>query len=218
MSSRGALLPVTLIAVTLIASSRLDGQQAASSPAQPAAVSSDSLASVLDAYTSCKFSDGMKVVQVDPLAPGVTARSVDTADGPKRIELLAGRRVMFAYANTDFYANVKVELLPASNYPQLKQALVDNFQQMTAGNAANAALPSTLHGFEVQGVDRNMLEGGVLGLYLLFDAAPHVATTIYLFNQNPKGGKFESLEEYNRMRDQFLEAYTSCIRANQHQP
>ncbi len=160
----------------------------------------------------------MKVVQVDPLPPSVTGRSVDTADGPRRIDLLGGERVMFAYANTDFYANVKVELLPASNYPQLKQALLDNLQQMTVGNAPSTSLPSPLHGLEIQGVDRNMLEGGVLGLYLLFDDAPHVALTIYLFNQSPKGGKFETVEEYNRMRDQFLQAYTSCIRANQHQP
>lgn len=213
MSGRTALLLVTLIAI-----SRLEAQQPAPSTAHPNSLSAAPKPSVLDRYANCKFSDGMKVVQVDPLAPGVTSRSVDTTDGPKRIDLLAGERVMFAYTNTNFYANVKVELLPAANYPQLKQALVDNFQQMAIGNAVNTALHSPLHGLEIQGVDRNMSGGGVLGLYLLFDEAPHVAITVYLLNQNPKSGKFEAPEEYNRRRDQFLQEYTSCIQANQHQP
>jgi hypothetical protein len=169
-------------------------------------------------YTSCHFPDELEIVKTDPLAPGVTERTVETADGSRQIDMDAGIRVMFAYPFTDFYANVKVELLPAKTYPQLKKDLLANFaytQAHSPGSAINLTLPADLHKFEVHGDDRGKLEGGVLGLYLLFDDATHVVTTIYFLNQEGLQRKFQTIEEYRRLRDQFLTSFTGCIRENQ---
>lgn len=127
----------------------------------------------------------------------------------------AGVRVMFAYPDTDFYANVKAELLPAENYGQLKQFLLGNFHYLEHGTVVNTSLHSPLNGFEAHGLDRDKLEGGVLGVYLLFDDSAHVVTTIYLLNQEPKSRKFQTLEEYRELRDRFLVTYSTCIRKNQ---
>ena len=169
----------------------------------------------LTPYTTCNFSDGLQVVQVDPLAPGITSREVETDSGSRQINLEAGVRIMFAYPNTDFYANLKAELLPTANYAQLKQFLLDNLQHLGHGNIMNTSLYSPLNGFEAHGLDREKLEGGVLGIYLLFDDSTHVVTTIYLLNQEPQDRKFQTLEEYRRLRDQFLATYSACIRTNQ---
>jgi hypothetical protein len=122
---------------------------------------------------------------------------------------------MFAYPNTDFYANVKAELLPEANYPQLKQFLLDNFLYLSHGNIVNTTLHTPLNGFEIHGMDREKLEGGVLGIYLLFDEHAHVVTTIYLLNQEPQYRKFQNINEYHSLREQFLNSYTACIRNNQ---
>jgi hypothetical protein len=166
-------------------------------------------------YESCQFSDGLQIVETDPLAPGVTSREVDTDSGPRRIDLAAGVRVMFAYPGTDFYANVKIEVLPAANYPQLKQILLDNLQHMAQGNVVNTSLNSPLNGLEAHGVDREKLEGGAMGVYLLFDDSAHVVTTIYLLNQEPQRRKFQTFAEYQQLRDRFLVSYSACIRKNQ---
>jgi hypothetical protein len=166
-------------------------------------------------YASCQFPDGLQVVETDPLAPGITSREVDTDTGPRRIDMKAGVRVMFAYPDTDFYANVKAELLPAANYPQLKQFLLDNFQYLAHSNIVNSSLHSPLNGFEAHGLDREKLEGGVLGIYLLFDDPAHVVTTIYLLNHEPQNRKFQTLEEYRQLRDRFLVSYSACIRKNE---
>lgn len=169
-------------------------------------------------YTSCVFPDGLRVVGIDPLAPGVQSRSVETATGTHSIEMEAGERVMFAYPLTDFYANLKVELLPADRYAELKQTLLANlhFLESERGGPSPAeALPAGLHGFEVHGNDRRKLEGGVLGMYLMFDDAAHVATTIYFLNQNAWQRKFQTIDEYGRLRDNFLRTYTGCVRQNQ---
>ncbi len=133
------------------------------------AAQSDPGSSALIPYASCQFSDGLQIVETDPLAPGITSRDVDTDSGPRRIDMKAGVRVMFAYPDTDFYANVKAELLPSTNYAQLKQFLLDNFQYIAHGNIVNSSLTKPLNGFEAHGLDREKLEGGVLGVYLLFD-------------------------------------------------
>jgi hypothetical protein len=173
---------------------------------------------VLEPYTSCTFTDGLKIVALDPLSAGVTFRTVPTGAGEQRIDMSAGERVMFAYPDTDFYANVKVESLPAPSYAQEKKALLDNWQYMhmtSPGTTLNYALKSPLDGFEIQGFDRDKLEGGVLGIYLMFDDAHHVVTTFYLLNQEPSARKFATIEDYRKLRDNFLPAYAACIRANQ---
>jgi hypothetical protein len=169
-------------------------------------------------YTSCSFPDGLRIVTVDPLAQGVATRPIQTAQGTQQIELEAGERVMLQYPLTDFFANVKVELLPAAKYPQLKQTLLANlhFLESERGGPTPArALPVGLHGFEVHGNDRQKLEGNVVGMYVLFDDKTHVATTVYFLNQESWKRKFQTMDEYGRLRDNFLRNYTGCVRENQ---
>lgn len=171
----------------------------------------------LRAYTSCAFADGLEIVEEDPLAPGVTARTVDTIAGPKQISMLAGIRVMFAYPNTDFFANVKAEKLPALGYPEIKQSLIGNFNYVLNSSPTdkqNHSMSPALKALDGRGLDRNKLEGGVIGMYLFFDDARHIATTVYLLNQDPSRRKFQTLDEYRTLRDRFLSTYTSCIASN----
>lgn len=69
-----------------------------------------------EAYDTCSFSDGLQIVRTDSLPPGVTTRPVETDNGTQQIEMLAGHRIMFAYLSTDFYANVKAEVLPSNRF------------------------------------------------------------------------------------------------------
>jgi hypothetical protein len=183
-----------------------------------ASVTTGPVPKALAPYTSCVFPDGLRVVGLDPLGTGVQSRSVQTATGMHVIDLEAGERVMFAYPMTDFYANVKAELLPADQYAALKQTLLANlhFLESEKGGPSPAeALPAGLHGFEVHGNDRAKLEGGVLGMYLMFDDQARVATTIYFLNQHAWERRFQTMEEYGRLRDRFLRTYTGCVRQNQ---
>ncbi len=122
---------------------------------------------------------------------------------------------MFAYPNEDFYANVKVELLPSDSYTHSKEALISEFDRILASgdDSRNYSLKPMLNGFEIQGLDRNKREGGVLGIYLFFDNPSHTVTTIYFLNQEPPK-RFTTMAEYAVLRDRFLNEYTSCIRKN----
>jgi hypothetical protein len=167
------------------------------------------------AYVSCKLPEGLSVVETAPLDPGVTSRRVPLINGYFSVALLYGRRVMFAYPDEDYYANVKVEILPVNGYADSKAALIGNFEYVLASgdNSRNYKLRPQLNGFEVQGLDRSKREGGVLGIYLLFDDPTHTVTTIYFLNQEPPK-RFKTMEEYAAVRDKFLSDYTSCIRTS----
>ena len=196
----------------LLITTGLSEQSAPSTPSQL-----DS--SALHDYESCTFDDGLQIVKVDALPPGVQERSVDTKTGPKAIRMLAGRRIMFAYGiGGDFFANVKPEVLPDDTWALEKQALLDALDEMLS--SSHDALPDTtfprqIHGLEVRGFNRTVLHGGTLGFYLIFDDARHIATSVYLLNQEPLTRRFQTIEQYRQLGNRFLKTYTNCIAENQ---
>jgi hypothetical protein len=174
--------------------------------------------SVLQAYESCHFDDGLQVVQVDALPPGVQERSINTSGGPKQIKMAAGRRVMLAYATGSFVANIKPELLPADLWRAEKHSLLDELNFLLAsdhGNVPESGLPAQLDGLELHGFDRGSLSGSVLGFYMLFDDARHIATSVYLLNQDPLTRSFQTIEQYHALRNRLLTGYAACIAQNQ---
>jgi hypothetical protein len=131
--------------------------------------------------------------------------------------MVDGVRVMFAYPNTDFYANLKAEELAQERYDADKTNLISAEDKLLASDDANSrnyALKPKMNGFEVYGMDRKKLDGGVLGVYLLFDDATRVVTTIYFLNQQPGRRRFNDMTEYARLRDGFLDSYTRCVRGS----
>jgi len=164
-------------------------------------------------YLGCRLPDGLSVVETALLADGITSRPLKTILGSYSLNIVAGRRIMFAYPDEDFFANLKVEILPVADYVNAKKALQDNFDYLLASgdNSRNYALKPKLNGFEIEGLDRLKREGGVLGIYLLLDDARRTVTTIYFLNQEPPK-RFKTMDEYATVRDRFLNGYTACTR------
>jgi hypothetical protein len=172
----------------------------------------------LAAYNSCFFSDGLQIQLIEPLDAEQDARPMKTSHGFVTVPFLSGERIMFAYPFMDYYANMSVEQLPADRYASLKATMLDNMAYLESeinGPAPAQTLPEDVHGFEVHGNNREKMEGGALGMYLLFDDLNHVATTVYFLNEESWRRKFQTMDEYARLRDQFLTTYTGCVRQNQ---
>jgi hypothetical protein len=206
------LMPV---AIVLLLSTR-------STPAQNEASTPQTLPPAnivaLHEYESCTFDDGLQIVKIDSLPAGVQQRTINTAQGPKTIEMLDGRRIMLAYGvGGDFFANVKPELLADNAWATEKQSLLDELAAMIASEhdtMPNTILPQIMHGLEVHGLDRTALKGGTLGFYLLFDNEHHVATSVYFLNQEQLSRRFQTIEQYRALRTRFLTTYTGCIAQN----
>ena len=207
------LLPVAI--VLLLSSLTIRAQNAHATAQSPPAASTDALHS----YESCTFDDGLEIAKIDSLPPGLQQRSIDTTQGPKIIQMLDGRRIMFAYGvGGDFFANVKPERLSDDTWAIEKQNLLDELAAMLASQRdimPSRNLPETIHGLEVHGLDRTELKGSTLGFYLLFDNKRHIATSVYLLNQKPLTRRFQTIEQYRDLRTRFLATYTGCVAQNQ---
>ena len=170
----------------------------------------------LRVYESCSFPDGLKVTDVQAMPGDVKDRPVQVHGTTQQVPLLAGRRITFGYPGGEPAVSVKLEQLPAENYPANRALLLQDFDDIIAsdkGVARNTTRPTKISGFSVVGLDRKTITGNTLGIYMLLDDAAHVAATVYLLN--PKTGGPKTGEEYGQKRDTFLYNYTRCVRNNQ---
>lgn len=173
----------------------------------------------LGRYQNCTFPDGLQVIEVDPLASGITERSVETAQGLQSIQMLAGHRIGFAYPYTDIFANVKAELLPEKTWEPEKKVLRQNADYLLAGSPefeADSVSDPNLLKLDSQGMTKTSVSGGVLAFYLLFDNAHHVAITIYLVNQEPSSRHFQTMDEFRILESGFLRTYAACVLGTKH--
>lgn len=169
----------------------------------------------LKPYTSCQFDDGLKVVQTDRLPNGTTSRTVSTLNGEKKISLVDGYRVMVAYPKTDFFANIKAEKSNPADYDKDKEAAIENLKWGIANGKemeSQEPVKVSYNGFEGYALNRKSLIGNTLGITVLFSDANQHIITIYFLNQNPKKLKFQTIEEWRTLRDNFLNRYTSCVK------
>ena len=171
---------------------------------------------VLKPYESCAFPDGLQITDVQSMPSDVRERPVQSHGVSKSVPLLAGRRITFNYPGAEPYASVKLEQLPVENYAANRKLLLDDFDDIVASDAMvvrNTTHGATMSGFAAVGLDRIVMTGTTLGIYMLLDDRTHVVSTVYLLN--PPQSKFKVPADYARARDTFLYNYTRCVRNNQ---
>lgn len=151
-------------------------------------------------------------------------REIQTARGREKISVVDGYHVAFRFTDLSYnYASVKIEQSDAALYLQNKHAHISSLKYLSASNQATPIVftdKSMLNGFEHYGIDRDRIDvGEVVGTHVLFADRLHLTVTIYFLNQlNPRpqqqisgGRKFDSIAEYQPLRDEFLTNYSKCL-------
>ncbi len=177
------------------------------------------VAAPLRPYVTCRFDDGLAVLEKEPTPPAASGRTAMTLVGPKQVAITRGERLLFAYPDKSPFARATVEQLPAKSFAQGKADLVSAFDKLIASDdnvRRNYTLKPHINGYEAHGLDRKELGGTVLGIYMLVDDASRTVISIDFLNQPADERSFSSMDQYATMRDSFLTGYTSCIRANLH--
>lgn len=173
----------------------------------------------LKSYLSCKFEDDLQVKEINRRSKSAESfRTVETAEGSKKVSVIDGYRVMFSYPKTPyFFANVKVEQSSPQDYAKDKETVIEEIKYLPS--MKNALVPMVyggkrdLNGYGTYGADREVIDkGGVLGVQVLFSDTEHVIITVYFLNQGREKRRFQNIEEYRVLRDRFLNQYTSCIK------
>jgi hypothetical protein len=172
----------------------------------------------LKPYTSCIFESGLRIAQLDRLPKKTKFRTVETSKGDQKISLADGYRVMIAYnEHRDWFANIKTEKSLPGQYERDKEGVIENLKYAAAGTTdlqAQEPVKVSFNGYEGYGTSKRELTGNILGMYLLFSDAERTITTIYFINHNAKRKRFQTIEEWQTVRDEFLNTYTTCINNN----
>jgi hypothetical protein len=170
----------------------------------------------LKAFTACDLHDGMRIVQVDRLPKKVKSRTVKTSTGDQKISLADGYRVMVAYnEHRDWFANIKAEKSVAGEYERDKQSAIENLKwAVSVGTEMESQEPVKVSfgEYEGYGSSRRTLVGNMLGIYVLFSDVDATITTFYFINQNSNRKRFQTIEEWRVLRDEFLQTYTTCVK------
>lgn len=164
-------------------------------------------------YTRCPLSGGLDSTLVERASGLPMARPVETGTGEKRVSVADGYRVILAFPNTDPFVNLKVELSMAGRYGADKQIVLEQMQHMsaTARGAVVKLERRATGGVDVAALNNPGLEGTGLGLYTFFVDAKNIIVTAYLLNQVPDRRAFQSVAEYQSLRDRFVNDLVTCL-------
>lgn len=124
---------------------------------------------------------------------------------------------MVAYnEHNDWFANIKTEKSVQSEYERDKEGVLENLKWAVSQGPDKIEGPVqvSFNGYEGYATSKRALGGALLGIYVFFSDADRIVTTIYFINQNAKRKRFQTIEEWQTVRDQFLNTYTKCINKN----
>ena len=165
----------------------------------------------LQPYTNCDLGSEFHMVQLDGPVRDFAWRS-STKDGEVRIPVEVGYRVLVTYMEGELFGNLKVERLPESQYSDEKATLLKSLEFVAARHVNERNVQTDMrNGLTLYGTTQDKLEGGTLSIYNLFDDAKNIVVSMYLLNDYPEQRKFNTLDEYKKVRDKFLDAYTKCL-------
>jgi len=174
---------------------------------------------LLKPYTMCEFDDGLKVLSAERLPKKeIHSRAVETTNGFKEVTRIDSYRIFVAYPGTEYFANIRPEKSKPASYAQDKENVIDELRRLiTVSKEVESSEPlrATHNGFVSYGYNRRTVEvGTTVGIYVLFNDADQTITTIYFFNAKPDKRRFQKIEEWRILRENFLNNYTRCINRN----
>jgi hypothetical protein len=143
-------------------------------------------------------------------------RTVRTENGEAEVTRIDGYRVLYNNNKSVPFVNLKVELSDPNSYDNDKKRLLDNLKYLNAHSAGmeiKELIELDFNGYKISGLSRGTIEtGSTLGIFIMF---PGNGVTVYFYfnNLKPEVRNFESLEDYKKQRDRFLEEYTKHLKA-----
>ena len=143
------------------------------------------------------------------------ARVVKTSKGEVTITRTDGYRVLYNNNKNAPFVNLKVELSEHKAYPTDTIGLVENLKYLNSasqGMETKEIIELTFNGYKIYGLSRNSIEkSSILGTFIIFPGN----TTVYVYfnNMTPEFRNFESVDDYKKQRDRFMDDYTKHLKS-----
>lgn len=157
------------------------------------------------------FDDGLRAISYDGRPKNLEHwREVKIADSSRRISVVDGARLIYAYPNTGPFARMMVEQSDWNSYAEDVQTAQQSLEE-TARNGDDNYLPLTLTGASGQSVTKKQMAGETLGITQLYFDTDRMIVSMYYLNPPPDKARFKSLEEFTLLRQRFEAGYVQCV-------
>ena len=166
-------------------------------------------------YISFKTATGLTAAEPDRLPEtSEKVRTVKTDNGEVDVTRIDGYRVLYNNEKKAPFVNLKVELSEKNSYNKDQKNLIDNLKYLnsnSAGMETKDLIELNFNGYKIYGLSRGTIEkGSTLGTFIMF---PGNGITVYFYfnNLTPEYRNFESIDDYKKQRDKFIDEYTKYL-------
>ena len=142
-------------------------------------------------------------------------RTVKTDNGEVEVTRIDGYRVLYNNDKKAPFVNLKVELSESKSYDKDQKNLIDNLKYLNSHSQnmeTKDLIELEFNGYKVYGFSRTTIEtGSTLGTFVMF---PGNGVTVYFYfnNMKPEYRNFESVDDYKKQRDRFMDEYTKHLK------
>jgi hypothetical protein len=171
---------------------------------------------ISECYFSFKSATSLTPAAPDRLPePSRKSRIVKTDNGEVEVTCTDGYRVLYNNDKNVPFVNLKVELSEKKAYDKDRKNLIDNLKYLNAHSTnmeTKDLIELEFNGFKIYGLSRGTIEtGSTLGTFVMF---PGNGVTVYFYfnNLKPEVRNFESLDDYKKQRDRFIDEYTGHLK------
>ncbi|MCU0439001.1 MAG: hypothetical protein MUC49_13970 [Raineya sp.] len=142
-------------------------------------------------------------------------RIVKTDKGEVEVTRIDGYRILYNNEKNAPFVNLKVELSDKKSYDKDKKNLLDNLKYLNSHSQnmeTKDLIKLEFNGYKVYGLSRATIEtGSTLGTFVMFPGNG-VTVHFYFNNMKPEYRNFESVEDYKKQRDRFIDEYTKYLK------
>lgn len=194
----------------LVAAMVLGGAGAALAQDASARLSADPLRPLV----ACPFGNGLETRNVARWPANTPSRTVQTATGPREVSVADGYRMLLAFPGTAPFVNLKLERSQPGRLAADRAAILAQMTGFAAG-AAGGVVPLKVierDGIEIMALNNPTIDGGgVISIYTLISENDDLIATAYVLNAKPAQRKFQTYQQYEALRNDFIYALALCM-------
>jgi len=130
-------------------------------------------------------------------------RTIQTLNGEEKISVVEGFRIMYKYENSEHFVKMHVEQSKSDEYENDKSKLINFIYQRLNNEIVVQHLTYNNYEYYYRGAN-NLPYSPIIGMAIVFYPEEQIIITIYFLNQEAKDRSFQTIEEYNILKDNFI--------------
>ena len=154
-------------------------------------------------YIPLVLNDGLEWDEVNQREKGTDYRTIQTLNGEEKISVVKGFRVMYKYENSEHFVKMHVEQSKSDEYENDKSKLINFIYQRLKNEIVVQHLTYNNYEYYYRSAN-NLMYSPIIGMAIVFYPEEQIIITIYFLNQEAKDRSFQTIEEYNILKDNFI--------------